>query len=68
MRRDDATRLTRQSRSYGWFRSHWSSGYRQCPKCKTRIGGDGHGRDDALARSVNDAIDTAMVEHLTEEH
>ena len=63
-----AKRLTRESRTYGWFRGSHSVGYRQCPKCKGRIGGEGHGWDETFARSVNDAIDTDMIEHLTEEH
>ena len=63
-----AKRLTRGSRAYGWVRSTWAEGWRQCPKCKCQIVGTGHGWGDLYARSVNAAIDTAMIEHLTKEH
>lgn len=66
MTKTEARRLTRESRSYGWFRPslYRAEGYRRCPKCRALLWGYGHGRDEALARMINAAIDLRMVEHL----
>lgn len=65
-----ARRITRRSRSYGWFRPSLvvPAGYRPCPVCGVRIGGEARGvaGDGRVAAAVNRAIDEAMVEHLVD--